>query len=449
MVATWAAGHGRGPFVSTSPEENAFSIQVLFIILSVTLLTLSAFVRERNFAELTARTAGEQLRLSRERYRLATAAGSVGVWDWNLETNEIFLDEQLKSMLGYEGWEIGDVVTNWLHHMPPEDALRVTQHAQAYLAGDRATFAIDHRMLHKHGEVRWFAARGTMVHSDDGSRRLVGTETDITVQARARSELEENRRQLTRLGRVAMLGELSGAIAHELSQPLSAIAVNTTTAERYLARRPPELEGLKQIIADISHDNQRAGAVIGRVRSLLKNEGLNRAAVDLNDVVGEVLQLIHAELVERRVRVDQNLALMLPLVLADRVQLQQIILNLVLNACDAMRDAHPAERRVVIGTQLADDGAVLWISDSGPGIPSGQFDQIFEPFVTSKHDGLGLGLAICRTIVTAHGGRIWAGNNPDRGATFSVMLRTAEDEEDFSATETEPHHEGADTAIQA
>jgi C4-dicarboxylate-specific signal transduction histidine kinase len=263
---------------------------------------------------------------------------------------------------------------------------------------------------------------------------MVGTNTDVTERKRAEFEAQEQRMELAHLGRVAMLGELSGALAHELNQPLSAIMANVGAAQRFLAQSPPNMSEVRQILQDIVHDDQRAGEVIVRLRALMKKEDLRLQWLGLNEVLGEVLDLLHSDLIQRRVTIDRQLAPSLPPVLADRVQLQQVLLNLILNACDAMGANAPGERRITLVTALAPDAAVqLAVADRGTGIPEGKVDRIFEPFFTSKEHGMGLGLAICRSIVEVHGGRLRAVNNPDGGATFHLALPGAEPDHSYGA----------------
>jgi C4-dicarboxylate-specific signal transduction histidine kinase len=226
---------------------------------------------------------------------------------------------------------------------------------------------------------------------------------------------------------VASLGELSGALAHELNQPLAAILANARAAQRIMTRHTPDLAELRVILEEIAVDDRRAGEVIGRLRTLLKKGQARPSPVDLNEVVDEVTGLLHSELIRRRVPVKTDLARSLPPVLGDRVELQQVILNLVGNACDAMVDSPAPQRLVRIVTGLTPEGQVqLWVEDRGTGIPPEQLEQVFDAFFTTKVSGLGLGLAICRSIVTAHGGRLWATNNSAGGATFHLMLDQAD-----------------------
>jgi two-component system, LuxR family, sensor kinase FixL len=241
---------------------------------------------------------------------------------------------------------------------------------------------------------------------------------DITLRMHAERAAARQRDELAHLSRVAMLGELSGSLAHELNQPLTAILSNAQAAQRFLAQSPPRVDKLADILIDIVKSDHRAGAVIQRLRSLLRKEEAQRHPLDINEVVEESLRLMHSDLLNRQIVVSSELARGLPAVSGDRNQLQQVLLNLVVNGCDAM-DGHRPDGRLEIRTQLTPNGNVeIAVTDRGAGIPSAELERIFEPFVTTKSHGLGLGLAICRSIVEAHGGRLWATNNADRGATL-------------------------------
>jgi C4-dicarboxylate-specific signal transduction histidine kinase len=230
------------------------------------------------------------------------------------------------------------------------------------------------------------------------------------------------RDEIAHLSRVAMLGELSGSLAHELNQPLAAILSNAQAAQRLLARDPPQIQTVTEILADIVASDRRAGAVIERLRSMLRKEDVKHALLDLNHVAEESLRLMHSDLLNRRVRVDTSFAQNLPPVSGDPVQLQQVMLNLLINGCDAVagrgREAH-----LHVSSRVTERGSVaIAISDNGEGIAPQDIERVFEPFVTSKSHGIGLGLAICRSIIEAHGGRLWASNNESRGATMEFEL---------------------------
>jgi signal transduction histidine kinase len=258
-----------------------------------------------------------------------------------------------------------------------------------------------------------------------GGDKVLSIVRDITERKHAEIEADSHRRELAHLSRVAMLGELSGAIAHELSQPLAAVLSNAQAARHLLDRDPLDLNELRETLDDIIRSDNRAGAVIDRLRALLRKGDTAMHPLDVNEVVREVVELADSELASRRVTVKSTLAVSLPLVMGDRVQLQQVVLNLVLNACDAMNQTQAAERHLTLSTRASDGGVELTVSDRGAGIPEGQLERVFEPFVTFREDGLGLGLAISRSIVTAHGGSIRAENNADGGATFRCLVPIA------------------------
>jgi PAS domain S-box-containing protein len=246
----------------------------------------------------------------------------------------------------------------------------------------------------------------------------------VDVSARKAAELEAARQrdEIAHLARVAMLGELSGSLAHELNQPLAAILSNAQAAQRFLVRDPPELDKVQQILQDIVKSDKRAGQVITRLRSLFKKEEVRHAPVDVNDVVQEVLALMRSELLSRQVSASTELTNELPFVFGDRVQLQQVLLNLLVNACDAMAHA-PPPRPLIVSTGRASGGnVVLSVADDGIGIAPEDLERIFEPFVSTKPLGMGLGLAVCRSIARAHGGRLWATNSPGGGATLTLEL---------------------------
>lgn len=255
--------------------------------------------------------------------------------------------------------------------------------------------------------------------------------SDITARREMERAAALQRDELAHLSRLAMLGELSGSLAHELNQPLTAILSNAQAGQRFLARNPPNLEQVGEILADIVKSDRRAGLVIQRLRSMLRKEPTQREPLDLNDLVLDSLALMRNELMNRRVEVDVALGDQVPLVTGDRIQLQQVLLNLVTNGCDAMAAA-AADQRLTVTTRCNGSGAVeLCVSDRGCGIPDADLERIFDAFVTTKPNGMGLGLAICRTIVEAHDGRLRAANNAQGGASFHVELPPAGSKQEF------------------
>jgi len=245
---------------------------------------------------------------------------------------------------------------------------------------------------------------------------------DVTERNLAQQESKRLRDELVHAGRISTMGELAGALAHEINQPLSAIMSNAQAAKRYLATPAPDLEEVKEILNDIVKDDARAGDVIHHLRALLKKTKTELEPLDLNFSFREVMGFLRSDAVIRDVKVFSELDPMLPLVRGDRIQLQQVALNLILNAFEAMNEQPNADRQVLIRTGLKDARVVAAITDKGTGIPIGDAENIFKPFYTSKPQGLGMGLSICRSIINRHHGRLWAENNPDRGATFYFSL---------------------------
>lgn len=257
-------------------------------------------------------------------------------------------------------------------------------------------------------------------------RFVLASVVDVTERKRSELETARQRDEMAHLARVAMLGELSGSLAHELNQPLAAILSNAQAAQRFLAREPPELERVTEILADIVKSDKRAGEVITRLRSLLKKEEPQHRPLDMNELVQEVLALMRSDLLNRQIGVRTQLAPRLPAVSGDRVQLQQVLLNLLINGCDAMSGRVAQGDVIVRSESAAGRGVRISVSDNGGGIPPADLERIFEPFVTTKAQGLGLGLAVCRSIVRSHNGRLWAANNAGGGATLTVELPAAD-----------------------
>jgi PAS domain S-box-containing protein len=244
---------------------------------------------------------------------------------------------------------------------------------------------------------------------------------DLTERRQNERTAARQHDEIAHLSRVAMLGELSGSIAHEINQPLMGILSNAQAAQRFLAQDDVNLDEVREILVDIVEDDKRAGEVIRRLRTLLKKGEVQNTLLDINAVVDDVVRLTRNDLMNRDVAVSTELTPDLPPVFGDQIQLQQVLLNLLMNACEAM-EAASGTPQVHIRTRRTDGGGVeLSVSDRGGGIPPGDLERIFEPFVTTKEHGIGLGLSICRTIISAHGGRLWA-ENIGEGATFRCTL---------------------------
>jgi two-component system, LuxR family, sensor kinase FixL len=290
-------------------------------------------------------------------------------------------------------------------------------------------FIPEERLTDAQGNVRWLQTVKRPIFDKEGSaNQVLGASTDITQRKETELELQRQRGELAHLTRVSAMGELAASLAHELNQPLTAILSNAQAAQRFLAANPADVEELREILKDIVQDDSRASEVIQRMRALVKKEELAFAPVDLAGVIGDVAALVHSDAILHGVRILLELDPGLPLVQGDKVQLQQVALNLLLNAFDAMKDCPANEREVKVRAETAGAGLLrVAVRDHGTGLSGDKLDKIFQPFYSTKRDGLGMGLAISRSIIDAHGGRLWAENNPDRGATFYCTLPVSDE----------------------
>ena len=277
--------------------------------------------------------------------------------------------------------------------------------------------------------IRFYEAR--VVQSDND--KLLSVVRDITERKRAETEAGALRDELAHLGRVTSLEALTGSLAHEINQPLTAVMTNADTGLRLIASQPPDLAELRRTLHEIIEESQRAGHILQRVRSLLKKESMRYEHVDLNQPIREVVRLVQGTAVSRRIVLDVDLSPAGNFVLGDRVQLQQVVLNLLLNAFDAVEAREPDARRVTLRTTACDDQAVVAVVDQGVGLTDAGLSRMFEPFYTTKPDGMGLGLSICQAIVGAHGGALRAERNTDRGMTVLASFPALSPEDLASA----------------
>jgi PAS domain S-box-containing protein len=268
-------------------------------------------------------------------------------------------------------------------------------------------------------EERFYETR--VVRSDQD--RVLCLVRDVTDQRRAERRAAELQSELTHAGRVMALGTLTGSLAHEISQPLAAILTNAYAAQRLLDADAPDMAEIRSALGDIMSDDQRIAEVLRRLRGLLKRERRDYAPVDVNTIVDDVLMLARSSFIERRITIQVQRGADLPPVFGDRVQLEQVVLNILMNAADATTAAGQSDdRQVTVTTAVTDAQVSVSVADRGVGVTSVQLDQMFDPFFTTKDEGMGLGLSICRTIIDAHGGRISATRNPDRGLTCSFVI---------------------------
>ena len=414
FIAIWGAGQGHGPFVSQSPAGNALAIQLFLIVAWTLVMSLAAVINERSVAN-------DKARLSEEQLAIAIDAAQLGRWDWDLATRTLTWSEGTRRM--YEVPLDGPVgIETFQRLIHPDDRPLIAAAMEDGVQG--RPIDVQFRVVFQDGRIRWIHSRGRTVCDELGRpMRLVGVKVDITERKTAEQRLQEQQRNLAHSARVSIAGELSSALSHELNQPLAAILANAAAARRFLLHDPPDMQEIGDILEAIAEDNRRAAAVVARFGSLLKRDLATMKPVDINDVVAGALDMAHGDVIARGVSLTKRFGRDLPLVSADAGQLQEVMHNLVSNACEAMEPMPAGTRRLAVTTAADGRGGVrVTVADSGPGVPRATIDDIFEPFVTSKPQRLGMGLAICRSIVSAHDGELMVDKPAEAGAAFSFTL---------------------------
>jgi C4-dicarboxylate-specific signal transduction histidine kinase len=290
-------------------------------------------------------------------------------------------------------------------------------------AHDGQDFAHEYRLRMPDGRVKYIHVVAHAMRHETGGIDFVGAVMDVTAIRLAEMELHKTRSELAHATRMTSLGELTASIAHEVNQPLGAVVTNAEAGLSWLDHQPPNMKEAHCALERIVRDGNRAGEVIRRVRTVAKRTDIQMAPLELNEVVSEALALVQHELLSYRVLMRMDLASALPLILADRVQLQQVILNLVLNGIEAMQSITDRARQLMIRSERHDPQHVrVTVTDCGVGFCAEHAEQLFNSFFTTKSSGMGMGLSICRSIIHAHGGRIWATANVPHGATFQFTL---------------------------
>jgi PAS domain S-box-containing protein len=362
--------------------------------------------------------------LAEERLRLVIDATATAMIMVNKEGRITLINKRVETLFGYKRDELIDQSVEML----------VPERFRSQHVGDRHGYFCDPQARPMGAGRELFGRRKdgsevpieiglNPIHTSKGLLVLASI-VDITERKLAELEAARQRHELTHLARVTSLGELSSSLAHELTHPLTAILSNAQAAQRFLANDDVDLNELREILNDIVAEDQRAGEVIHRLRSLLKKGESQKHCddVDINEVARDVLKLMRNDLINQNVTVDTDLAQNLPAIRADRVQLQQVVLNLLLNACEAITDSDASERQLLIASKLENGAVRMSVTDRGGGIPEEKLEQVFERFFTTKKEGMGLGLSICRSIINEHEGKIWATKNADCGATFHFSL---------------------------
>jgi PAS domain S-box-containing protein len=541
LLAIWSASHGHGPFSGGTPEQDALSIQVFLIALSIPILLLAAVLEERAIGEtelresesrfsivadaapvliwmsgvdklctffnkawldFTGRTMEQELgngwsegvhvedlekcletygrafnarepvvlqyrlrrhdgeyrsvndhgvprydrhgkflgyiggcvdvtdllqkekalRETEERVTLAAQAAHLGVWEMDTATNEIWMSDAARALFqfGPDARITHAVLQDRLY--PEDRALRDSAVKQAIEM--HSGYEIEYRVMLPDGDLRWVGGRARCVADASGKlTRLLGVSIDVTERRLAEERARRHHEELSRLGRIALLGEMTASIAHELNQPLTAIINNASAGQCFIDQGDIKIDALREILVDIAADGHRAHQVISSIRDTIKKGATLRESLDLNFIVTKVVHMFQPDLAAHSCELETSLAKDLPTIEANPIQIHQVLINLVSNALDAMRDTPPARRKVQIATKRNGNGSIkVAVRDCGAGIPDDVRGRLFDQFFTTKEKGFGMGLGIVRSIIEAHTGTIEAENLKGGGARFSFIL---------------------------
>ena len=394
-------------------ETHRAEISVAIAVLLLQAVMITALLVERRTRLRTA----TELEQSKDQLSLAAGAARVSLWAWDVARDRIWATAQPRRQADSSVTPLA--FDEMLRNVHPADREKLEQAAGRALATG-GEFDAEYRVTGRDGETRWIAARG---RAERGNyRRLLGVAFDVTERKNVELRAAEDRNALRHMTRVSLVGQLSAAIAHQLNQPLAAILGNAEAAQKMLVCEKPDIAELRQICSDIVSENHRASATIRRLSELYKRGDMHLETIDLNELAGETLDLLRTELLIRQVNPTTDLAPALPMVEGGRVQVQQVLLNLIMNAADAVVNVNADERKLAIRTESSGTDVRLYVIDNGTGIAAKDLKRVFDPFWSTKAEGMGMGLAICHSIVAAHRGRVTAQNNEEGGATFCVTL---------------------------
>jgi PAS domain S-box-containing protein len=407
--------------VNISTLGTAGIAGVTFIVLGLALLT--SWV-DRRFATLTLEVQEKKLQQSEAYLSEAQRLSHTGSWAFNA-TTALYWSEENFRIWGFDpqhGLPDRETVLERIH---PEDRGKIVEYVQNAVR-ERRDYDVEFRIVLPDGAVRYIHGLGHPAFSASGELvEVVGTNVDVTDRKRAeqeREKLHQLQADLARINRVTTMGELTASLAHEVNQPIAAAVTNANTCLRWLTRDHPDLEEARAAAMRIVKDGTRAADIISRIRLLFRKGTPDWELVDVNEVIREMIVLLRGEATRYNIAVQTDLAADLCQAMGDRVQLQQVMMNLIMNSIDAMKEVE-GKREVAIKSERAEDRHLLVsVSDTGVGLPPQDVSQIFNAFFTTKPDGTGMGLSISRSIVESHGGRLWATANSGRGATFHLTL---------------------------
>lgn len=402
---------------SSSQHGQQWSQESMALLRLIGEVFLNAMDRQR---------AQRQLAMSEERLSLTVEAVADGFYDWNIETGNVYVSDNWLRVLGLPADNSVHQPDFWLSLVHPDDRLAVETRVQEHLAGNADVYECELRVRLRGGEWRWCHDRGRVIARDDQGRplRMVGIIRDITEDVQNRERLRETETQLAHLARVATMGEIVAGIAHEVNQPLHAAATFATATIAALESEEPEGPARAVgMVRKISAQMTRAADIIRRLRDFTRPRPAQLELFDVNRLVRESAELLAYESGRRKIAVAFELDPALPHVMGDRVQIQQVLVNLLRNAYESIAQSAPVQPQVRVVGRKVEHGVRLDIIDNGVGLPTGHAaEELFDTFFTTKSEGMGMGLALCRTIVDAHHGRVWGEVNELGGMTFSIIL---------------------------
>jgi PAS domain S-box-containing protein len=344
------------------------------------------------------------------------------VWEAEVPSFQfLFISKQAERVLGYPAERWLSEPTFWKDHVHPEDREWALQFCQTATA-EKRDHQFEYRMIAADGRVVWLRDLVTVVVEGDRATRVRGLMVDFTNRKQAEEALRQAQADLAHVSRVTTMGELTASLAHEVNQPIAAAVTNANACVRWLTRDQPDVEEARAAAMRIVKDGTRASEIISRIRLLFKKGISQHELVDVNEVIGEMIFLLRGETTRYSISVRTELAADLPQVMGDRVQLQQVLMNLIINGIDAMKDADGTRELAIKSQRTENEEIVVSVTDSGVGLPPQQAEQIFNAFFTTKPHGTGMGLRISRSIIESHGGRLWAAENSPRGASFYFTL---------------------------
>jgi PAS domain S-box-containing protein len=409
--------------VSISALSTAGIAAVTFIVLGLALLTSSM---DRRFALQALELQEEKLQQSEAYLAEAQRLTHTGSWAWRIAGGDaVHLSDEWYRIYGFDPEKGMSAWEERMQRIYPEDRAKWQQVIDRAIR-DRSDYEVEVRILLPDGTVKYIQTIGHPVLNASGElTQFVGSSMDISASKRSEEALRQAQADLAHVTRVTTMGELAASLAHEVNQPIAAASTNASTCLRWLAADTPNIAEARAAAMRIVKDVKLAAEIIGRARLLFKKGTPRRESIAVNEVIREMIVLLAGEAARNSISVRTELAADLPQIMGDRVQLQQVLMNLMMNSIDAMKDVD-GTRELTIQSQRGENGGVLTsVSDTGVGLPPQQADKLFNAFFTTKTHGTGMGLRISRSIVESHGGRLWAADNSPRGATFQFSLPTA------------------------